>query len=58
MEGLAGFTFFLVAAWLVAGLIVFLMVLSIAIDSARLIRRADQIIKLLSERLPTRPAAS
>jgi len=47
MEGLAGFTVVLVVAWAVAGFIFFLMVLSIAIDAARIVSRLNKIIHLL-----------
>ncbi|MGD0921940.1 MAG: hypothetical protein ABSA70_09285 [Terriglobia bacterium] len=51
MQGLAGLTAILALVWLVAGLIFFLMVLSIAIDAARLVRRCNRIIELLQKRV-------
>jgi hypothetical protein len=45
MEGLAGFGMLFVLFWLIGSLVI----LSIAIDSARSVRRSDKIIKLLEE---------
>jgi hypothetical protein len=45
MEGLAGLTVFPAVLWILGGLIFFLMVLSIAVDSTRIVRR-------LAARLP------
>jgi hypothetical protein len=45
MEGIAGFGMLFGLFWLIGALVI----LSIAIDSSRAVRRADKIIKLLEE---------
>ena len=52
MEGLAGFMGVLVLIWALAGIIFFLMVLSIAIDCARIVRRLNRIVGLLEHQPP------
>ncbi len=47
MEALSGFVGILALVWAVVGIVFFIMVLSVSIDAARLLRRANRIIDLL-----------
>lgn len=47
MEALSGFVGILALVWAIAGIVFFIMVLSVSIDAARLLRRANRIIDLL-----------
>jgi len=50
VEGLAGLGFLIFIVWVILVLVFFLMVLSIAIDCARLLRRTNRIIELLEKK--------
>jgi hypothetical protein len=50
MEALAGLTFVLVAVWVVGGIIFFIMILSIAIDSSKSAKRLNSVIELIRAR--------
>jgi hypothetical protein len=49
MEGLAGLGAVFALVSIIGGLLAFLMILSIAIDSGRLIRRANRLIDLVEQ---------
>ena len=55
MEALGGLALLFAVVWVVAGIIFFIMVLSIALDAARILRRLNKIIEMVQAGKPSPP---